>query len=178
MVKMIAICFLFGTLASTQAFAFTDPGAGSYENYVYSSQGATGKPTLGTQIDSVVSVTSSGQNFQLKTEVNLAGRVSQTALWNLSGNYFKNTEYFIEHCAETGGRVETLKVFAGSFTTCHILFHRPDQHTVSQEVWLSTEVPLFIVKQIKNASDSNQTRTTLELQDYKFKVLSKEEKAL
>ena len=166
MVKIIAI---FCLLASN-AFA-ADPSVGSYEKYLYTSVGTTGIAVVGTQIDNIVSATPDGQSFQIKTEVNVAGRVNQTALWSLSGNYFKNTEYFIEHCAETGGKVEILKVFAGTFKACHILFHQPDQHTFSHEVWLSVELPLFILKQIRISNDASQTQVTLELVDFKSKSL-------
>lgn len=160
------VTFLFMT--ASQALA-ADPGIGSYAKYIYKSQEGNGTPpSIGVQIDSIVGLNPSGPNYQLKTEVLVLGRVNTTSLWNLSGNYFRNTEYFIDHCTQSNGNIENLKVAAGKFSTCHILFNQPDQATISQEVWLNNEVPMFKVKQIRISNDANKTRVSLELQDFKF----------
>ena len=152
-------------LMSVQAYA--DPGAGSFAKYSYKSQSKSGTTSIGTQTDSIV--TSDGQSFQLKTDMSVVGQVNEAALWNLSGNYFSNTEYFINHCDQTGGNSESVTVASGTYDTCHILFKQPDPQTVSQEIWLSTLVPLFTVKQIRVTNDGSQI--TLELEQFESKTL-------
>lgn len=148
--------------------AFADPTAGSFAKYIYSTQSKSGSISRGTQVDSVVSFNQNG-SYQLKTEITLAGQVNQTALWNLSGNYFSNTEFFINHCEQIGGKTESLSIAAGTYSVCHVLFQQPDDHTISQEIWLSTLVPLFIVKQIRTSTEA--TQITLELEQFESKGL-------
>lgn len=150
---------------SVQAFA--DPGAGSFAKYLYKSEPKSGSTSSGIQTDSIVS--RDGQSFQLKTDISVVGQVNEAALWTLSGNYFSNTEYFISHCEQTGGSTESVTVSSGTYSTCHILFKQPDPNTVTQEVWLSTLVPLFTVKQIRVTSDGSQI--SLELEQFESKIL-------
>jgi hypothetical protein len=147
--------------ASVQAHA--NPGLGTYSTYSYSAQSLKGQARQGTQTDSVISVNPINLVYQLQTEIQVAGQVNATSLWNVSGNYFDDTIYFIEHCQETGGNNVKIHVQAGDFNTCHIVFKFPDRETLSLEAWLSADVPLFTLKQIRKMSDAGQTLVSISL---------------
>jgi hypothetical protein len=162
--KLIPMAVILpSVLLVSNAHALSNPGLGTYATYSYLSQAPKGPIYKGTQTDSVISVNPTNLVYQLQTEIQVAGQVNATSLWNVSGNYFDDTIYFIEHCKETGGNNVKFHVPAGDFETCHIVFKHPDRETLSLEAWLSTDVPLFTVKQIRKASDTNQTQISISL---------------
>lgn len=163
-VSLCLLLFSFYAQAMTAA-----PPAGSFATFVYVSQSKNGPTVTGVRTDTVMTANSDSGVYQLQTQITIAGQVSQTSLWNLSGDYFNNTLYFIEHCKESGGKTADIQVPAGSFHTCHIVFKSPDRETLSQEVWLSPDVPLFTVKQIRKASDAQQSQITTTLSQFSQK---------
>jgi len=165
---VLSLGFLSSFISS---FAVADPGLGSYARYLYVSQDKTGAMVTGTQTDSVVAVSAQNRNYQLQTEIVVSGQVNQSSLWSVSGNYFNDTLYFIQHCQESGGNFSDISVPAGKYHTCHMIFKAPDRETLSQEIWLSPDVPLFTVKQIRKSSDAAQTQVTIQLEKFESKTL-------
>ncbi len=161
--KTLMVIFASMVSSFSLAQARSNPGLGTYSTYSYLAQTSQGTVRQGTQTDSVISVNPTDLVYQLQTEIQVAGQVNATSLWNVSGNYFDDTIYFIEHCKETGGKNVKIHVPAGDFNTCHIIFNHPDRETLSLEAWLSSDVPLFTVKQIRKVSDAGQTLVSISL---------------